>query len=318
MGPEAAKFFERKAAIAKALEECYKQQEELYSQLRPLQETIKHLNNLIHVTRKRLTDEQAALTETRDRTKQLNELNQKVEQKINSIQVTIPKTNTTTTRRNSGWWWWRTHSSTKETTETKVLNTNREVEKAYYESMLLRRVAQIRENRSAEEAKEEITTGLESDICLYEKDLEMARKELETFIKRFPDEMTRIQNDIIKYDVELVDINKEATAITKKVGHSGAALIDCLVRIQAIKESSHGANFLYMPIVHILQAVKSSTTAATTLLMSNEKADVYIAGKRLLRQAGSLSSYASFTNNFLQLSSQFHALESAPEHKAIL
>ncbi|CAF1501103.1 unnamed protein product [Didymodactylos carnosus] len=254
IGSEAVQFIKEKAEIQYQLKELYDQQQKLYAELGPKQGEVKRVHHLISATEKQLTSTAQTLTETKRRTDALNQMNADVEQTIKSIPVPTPQTVTTTTHQSNGiwWFWWRRSSSCTTTNTVMVQNPNREGEKNYYESIVLSRMARIRENQNDEAAKQRVMSDLNISLSEHTSKYMKATTELQDCKNALPANIASLQQQIDILHQRIVDLDKKEIDIGNKVGHQGNTLIQCLIEVRTFAKSIKGGASAYGPLVSIL------------------------------------------------------------------
>ncbi|CAF1080857.1 unnamed protein product [Adineta steineri] len=316
IGPEAVQFVKEKAQVQHQLNDLYDQQQKLYAELGQKQGEVKGLCHLINATEKQLNVTAQGLEATRMRTDELKQINSNVEKTIASIPVSTPQTVTTTTHTNYGRWWWRHSSSTTRTDTVMVPNSNRETDKHYYESIVLSRMARIRENQNDEAAKQRAIDDLNVSLSGHTSKYEQAKTDLENCKNALPAKIASLQQQIDVLHQRIVDLDKKEIDVGNKVGHHGNTLIQCLIEVRTFAKSIKGGASAYAPLVSILNGVKAMIQNDVELLTSTRVSDVFLAGNRLLKQVQFLSNYSLVAGKALQSSAQYNSLANAIEFKA--
>jgi len=132
-------------------------------------------------------------------------------------------------------------------------NPNREVEKNYYEGIVLSRMARIRENQDQEAAKEKVTSDLEQCLGDYKAKYESILRELQEYEKVLPEKMAAIQREINSLNDRLIDIDKESTDATNTTGHYGDNLVQCLTEVRILAKAINDGATAYTPLVGVLK-----------------------------------------------------------------
>jgi chromosome segregation ATPase len=132
-------------------------------------------------------------------------------------------------------------------------NPKREIEKNYYESMVLSRMARIKENQDQEVAKEKVATDLEQCLSDYKAKYESIVRELQECEKVLPEKMATIQREINSLNDRLIDIDKDATVATDSIGHHGNTLIQCLTEVRILAKAINNGATAYTPLVGVLK-----------------------------------------------------------------
>ncbi|CAF3947453.1 unnamed protein product [Rotaria magnacalcarata] len=314
MGPEAAKYTEDRVKIGDQLRKEYEKEEKLHAEIAHKKGEMERYSHLIHATQNRANGSLAALNETKNRTKEMMSLNEKLEKNIQNIPASIPKTETSTNIERSAWLPWRKTTSTR-ITSSMTENPNRVVEKNYYESLVLSRMLRIREHQKNETAEESVLHDLEQCLSEYKAKYKIIVKELEEYEKVLPDKMAETRREIIRLNERLIDINKEVIDAKNMYGHHGDTLVRCLVEVKCLAKAINNGATAYTPLVGVLKgrlkyslsysilvkyaffsfihysAVKASVDAQIELLMSKDPNDIFLGGNQLLRQVECLGHY---------------------------
>jgi len=132
-------------------------------------------------------------------------------------------------------------------------NPNRDVEKNYYESIVLSRMARIRENQDQEAAKEKVNNDLEQCLSDYKAKYESIVQELQECERVLPEKMSAIQREINALNDRLIDIDKESTGATNTIGQYGNTLVQCLTDVRILAKAINNGATAYTPLVGVLK-----------------------------------------------------------------
>ncbi|CAF3522649.1 unnamed protein product [Rotaria socialis] len=314
MGPETAKYTEERVKIGDQLRKEYEKEEKFHAEIAHKKGEMERYSHLMHATQNRAKGSLAALNETKNRTKEMMSLNEKLEKTIQNIAASIPKTETSTNIERSAWLPWRKTTSTS-TKSFMIENPNRVVEKNYYESMVLSRMSRIREHQKQEMAEESVLNDLERCLSDYKAKYKIIVNELEEYEKLLPIKIAESEREIIRLNELLIDIDKGVTDATNIYGHHGDTLVRCLAEIKCLAKAINNGATAYTPLVGVLKgrlkynlsyvilvkyaffsfihysAVKASVDAQIELLMSKDPNDIFLGGSQLLRQVECLGHY---------------------------
>ena len=127
------------------------------------------------------------------------------------------------------------------------------MEKNYYESLLLSRVARIRQNTEEEGAKEKVSKDLEE--CLSENKGKYAAllEELKHCEASLAGQVAEIQREIDSLNAKLVNIDKNEDDAATNIGHHGNTLIQCLTEIRILAKAINNGATAYKPLVGVLK-----------------------------------------------------------------
>ena len=132
-------------------------------------------------------------------------------------------------------------------------NPNRNIEKTYYESLLLARMARIKENLDEEAAKEKVTCDLQECLSEYKSNYQRLARELQEEEKLLPEKLSSIQREINSLNDRLIDIDKDAIHATDTYGHHGHALVQCLTEVRTLAKAINYGATAYTPLVGVLK-----------------------------------------------------------------
>ncbi|CAF1253058.1 unnamed protein product [Adineta steineri] len=305
MGPQAEDSYNQASVIEEKLQQQYKKQKELVGEIANLKGQLEVYNNLIHVTEKRLRGSEAALEETKRRSKELAEFNKKIEESIQSIPTTYDVTET---------YRFNIFSSTDKYI---IPNPNRNVQKEFYESTIKVRVARIEENNKEKDKEQAVLIELGKILAEYKGEYASIKYKISECEKNFVAKMKEIQSEIDKLKKELEQINRRADEIFQAIGLQGSNLRQLLTRIKSLSMIIGDGALAYQPIMGVLKKVKATVETSIEMLSSNVMADIFLAGKTLLDDVDWLAGYRTASLGHLETSSKYKALSSIPQYKAI-
>lgn len=214
-------------------------------------------------------------------------------------------------------------------------NPNGDVEKKYYESLIVSRMARIRENQDQEAAKEKVTNDLEQCLSDYKAKYETIVQELQECEKVLPEKMSAIEREINALNDRLIDIDKESTGAMNTIGQYGNTLVQCLTDVKILAKAINNGATAYTPLVGVLKgrlkfffcltffsifhysAVKTFVDAQIELLMSKDQNDIFLSGNQLLRQVECLGHYHTCASKCLEPPQEYKDIEVRANMKAI-
>ena len=134
-----------------------------------------------------------------------------------------------------------------------VENPNRETERTYYESVVLSRMARMKENLDQEVAKEKVAEDLENCLGKYKGEYERLVQEIREYEKTLDGKMGKIQREIDSLNKRLIEIDQGACDARNTIGHSGDTLVQCLVEVRSLAKAVNDGTTAYTPLVGVLK-----------------------------------------------------------------
>lgn len=139
--------------------------------------------------------------------------------------------------------------------------SDREAEKKYYESLLVARIARLKEEHKNDKSNKEKIDELSKSLADHKNKYEQAKKKLENFTETFPKRNESLQNHIISLYKTLDEMNEDQKDVEKKIGLTGSTLMACLLSIQRYARQIKKGSNAYSPFVSILNGKLNHMTS---------------------------------------------------------
>jgi hypothetical protein len=184
-------------------------------------------------------------------------------------------------------------------------------------------------------SQEELKQKQNEDLADLKEKFTITQEKYQLQLKEFPDKMQILQDAIDKELEGIKKVDEKADQAETETGLRGTPLVECLTAVRSFTKSHKDWAQMYAPLAEALKGelcggpalifftslypgIQSMVKCDIQLLQSGDHANVFLAGKRLLRLVGFLSNYSASTRRMIESNRQMNAAALTAEFRMTL